>query len=71
MLLTFRIRKGLFSNYYFSIGQQDYKIMTYFKPKEIGCENEWYIINSYCSKIKLNYPNIRKTFKELKFIYEH
>jgi hypothetical protein len=71
MLLTFRITKGLFFTYYFSIRQQDYRIVTYYKPTEIGCENEWFIINLYHTKIKRNYPNIRKTFKELKFIYEH
>jgi hypothetical protein len=71
MRLTLKIRQSMFSTYYFTISQQNFFKMTYYKPTEIGCENQWFFINKYYTRIKRNYPNIRKTFKELKFIHDH
>ena len=75
MFLKFTIFRGIFATWYFKISQnnqtQAYNIMTYFKPTGIGTENEWFFINHYHKRVKTNYTNIRKTFKELKFKHEH
>lgn len=68
MLLKFRIRKGLIPDkYVFTL----YGIITYFKSTTPYVENEWYVFHHFYNKVKVNYPNLRKTFKELKFRHEH